>query len=187
MKINNLTAQSINIFNTTFRQEQVYINKNGEQYLRINIYDKNYNFKITDEVKDPIKLNNMIENIKKSLSGYFVRRDRHEYFIPYILNKSPNIIYNNILVENGNTLNTIDENYYNIIQILQKQIKNKINTNDLKMIRYLVKPIEGYANNFVNMAYSYLDKVNNDLYLYTQHNKKLEILTNGCFIKNIKL
>ena len=73
------------------------------------------------------------------------------------------------------------------LNIIESQSGEKFDIEKLKTIRYLRKPLMGYANNTVEKAFSYFDKLNNDLYLYIPGKKKIQILTNDNFIKNIKL
>lgn len=192
MKINKLTYTNQYNFksNDSFCNEysKVYKNKNGDEFIRCNIYDKGYNIKLTEETKDAAKLKMMIENIQKTQSGYFVRYGKHEYFIPHILKKVPNIKTKIHAVENGNAPLELNEESISARDAIESQIKRIVDIQDLKAIKYLKRTIDGFdGNNLVKTAYSYFDKIENDLYLYIPEKKKMEILVNDLLVKNIKL
>ena len=175
--------------NISFGQEpmEILTTKNGDKYTKIDIFDKPHFFKLNEETKDANILDSMIENIKKTMTGFFIRYDKHEYFIPHILEKSPNIVKHQHIVENGNCVTELNEESKTALNIIESQANGKFDIKELKTIRYLRKPVEGYANNTVEKAFSYFDKLNNDLYLYIPFNNKIQILTNKSFVKNIKL
>ena len=192
MEIKNLTYTNqysfkSNVFvgNENFN---VYKNKKGDEFIRCNIYDQNYNFKLTEETKDSAKLKVMIENIKKMKSGFFVRYGTHEYFVPHILKKAPHIIRRIHAVENGNAPLELSEKSVNAKNVIESQVKRKVNLRDLKAIKYLKRTEEGFdGNNIVKTAYSYFDKKKNDLYLYVPDTKTMQIYINNCMVKKIKL
>lgn len=197
MKVNYSTFT--NPYNITFgiskksnlsfsgNSDSVSANSEGDKYISTDIYDKTYRFKVNDETKDAETLNKMIENIKKTLTGYFVRYNTNEYFIPYVLSDFPDILRHRHAVENGNAAIEINEETEKAISVFQSQIKGMLNLKDLKSIKYLRTPEAGYANNVVKTAYSYFDKMNNDLYLYLPQKQKLKVLTSCGLVKKIKL
>ena len=192
MKVNNITYSNKYNFksNYTLGDEtlKIHRNKNGDEFIRCNIYEKNFNIKLTDETEDLAKLNNMIRNIQKTRSGFFVRHGKHEYFVPHILKNFPDIIKDVYAVENGNAPLELSEESVSAKNVIESQVKRKVNVRDLKAIKYLKRTVEGFdGNNVVKTAYSYLDKIENDLYLYIPEKKIMQISINSNFAKKIVL
>ena len=155
--------------------------------ISTDIYGKTYRFILNDKTQNVEKLNNMIENIKKTLTGHFVRYDKHEYFIPHVLKEFPDILQHRHAVENGNAPIEMNEETEKAIDVFQAQTKHMCDIKNLKIIKYLRMPDAGYANNILRTAYSYFDSINNDLYLYMPHKHRLKVLTNGGLVKKIKI
>ena len=167
---------------------EIFTTKNGDKYLKVDIFDKPYRFKLNEETNDTNKLNSMIENIEKTVTGFFIRNKRHEYFAPHILKKAPSICTKQIkVIKHGNCATEINEESVNALNVIEAQAKEKFDINELKTIKYLKNTESGYANNTVEKAFSYLDKTNNDLYLYIPKDNKVQVLIDENFVKNIKL
>ena len=175
--------------NISFGEELTDVNivSKSDKSLKVDIFDKRYCFKLVDEAKDPNVLDSMIENIKKSMTGYFIRSGKHEYYAPYILLKAPNILSQRRIVERGNAKTEINEESKAALEVIQSQANKKFNIKNLKTIKYLRRPFDGYANNTIAKAFGYLDKSSDDLYLYIPQKNKMKILINDCFVKKIKL
>ena len=91
------------------------------------------------------------------------------------------------LVENGNTETKINEESLHAFKRIQEQAENThFDIKELKTINYIRKSVEGYSNNVLRKAYSYYDKMNNDLYLYIPQRNRMQILSDLVFVKNIK-
>jgi len=161
--------------------------RKGDVYTKFDIFDKFYNFKLTNDIRNMSTIEAMAENIKQTLIGHFLKIGSHEYFIPNILNKAPNIIRNLHTVMNGNAPIKNNEETQKALDILQLATNRNIKPEELKSIKYLKKHVEGFANNVIKNAFSYFDENKNFLYLYIPENDKLEILKNNGFIKNLKL
>ena len=192
MKINEISYTNLINFksNICLGDEclKVHKNKNGDEFIRCNIYEKNYNIKLTDESRDIAELNKLVENIKKSKSGFFIRYGKHEYFIPYILKKPPEILKHIHTVENGNSPLELSEASVNAKDVIEAHVKRKVNVRYLKAIRYLKRTVDGFdGNTIVKTAYSYFDKKMNDLYLYIPEKKIMQVLFNNEFVKKIHL
>lgn len=171
----------------SFENLEILKTKTGDEYVKVDILDKDYNFMLIDGVKNPKKLNKMIENIKQTLTGFFVREDKHEYFIPNVSKKIPNISENLYLVENGNAVTELNDETDEVLKFFESTTKEQVNIDDLKTIKYMTRTVNGFDNNVVKTAYSYFDKINNDLYLYMPNKRRLQVLTNSNLIKNIRL
>jgi len=165
---------------------EIRISETGTKYAKVDIFDKPHRFILNEEIT-PENLRNMIENIEKTMTGYFIRQNRHEYFIPHVLKKVPNISNYQYLIENGNTATELNKESEDALKIIEAHAKETLDIKDLKTIKYLRKTIDGYANNTIEKAFGYLDKINNDLYLYIPKNNRMQILTNDYFVKNIRL
>lgn len=182
------TSKKHETSNSDFEPNSMELVKNskGEKCARVDIYDTTHLFKLTDEVKDAQELDTMIDNIKKTLTGFFVRSNNQEYFVPYILNKVPDVLNQQHIVENGNAETVRNEESQEAFKIIQSYGKAKFSIKKLKTIKYLERSFLGYSNNTSENAFSYFDKPNNILYLYIPKNKTLQILTNENYVRNIK-
>ena len=120
--------------NISFGEEDtcVQIVSKNDKYAKVDIFDKRYKFQLVDEAKDPKVLDSMIENIKKTMTGYFIRSNRHEYYIPYILHETPKITYHQNIVINGNTITEINEESKAALEVLQTQANEKFDIKELK-------------------------------------------------------
>ena len=196
MKINNtfflnqnkILPQKSNCNNLSFRQDSTGVNSFQDDIndIKVYIYDKPYFFKSTEETKDASILDSMIENIKKTLTGHFMKRGTHEYYVPHVLSTTPDIFEQLNIVEEGTAVTELNEESQNALKIIQSQAKEKLDIKELKTIKYLIKPFKGYINNTLKKAFSCYDRKNDELFLYIPHKKKLQILDNRNFVKNIK-
>ena len=172
----------------SFRSKyDVFYNNNGEPYTVVDILDKQYKFKINEDTDDAA-LETMIENIKKTQTGYFYRIKRHEYFAPYIFGREPkNILLYEHIIRNGNAETEIDEETINAHNKIQEYAKKQFDIKELKTIRYLKMLFGVYANNIIKKTFGYYDEEAGCLYFYKPRNNKLQILTDANFVKYIKL
>ena len=178
-----------NYSNITFGNEtpEFKTTLKGDKYAKVDILGKTYLFKKTDEIENIDSLEPMINNIKGTMTGYFIKNGKHEYFIPNILKKVPNISNAQLVVEHGNAVTEINDDALAALGVMKLFLGENVDIKKLKTIKYLRKPITHYANNTVEMAYSYFDDLNNDLYLYIPKNKKIQIKSITNYIKNYKI
>ncbi len=185
---NNVKLQVFKPLNPSFKQEDASINSlpNENAYIKIYIYGKPYFFKSTEETKDAKILDSMIENIKKTITGHFVRHGYHEYYIPHVLRTTPDILDQLHIVEEGNAETEINEESQNALKIIQSYAKEKLDIAEMKTIKFIIRPFKGYVNNTLEKAFSYYDNINDELFLYIPHKKKLQILNNSNLVRNIR-
>ena len=177
------------ISNISFGEEPADVNivSKDYRYAKVDILDKRFCFKLVDEAEDPKVLDAMIDNIKKTKTGFFIKSNSHEYYAPHIFSVIPDVKKQQRVVEIGNAETEINEEAENAMKIIQSRSEEKFDIKNLKTIKYLRRIFDGYANCTVKKAYSYYDKCNDDLYLYIPQKNKLQILMKDCFVKTIKL
>ena len=173
--------------NISFREELKEVNMVPKDTIYVDILDRMFRFKLVDEAEEPKVLDDMIENIKKTETGFFIKSNGHEYYTPHILPIIPNIKTQHRVVKIGNAETEINEESEAALKIIESQANEKFDIKNLKTIKYLRKIFNGYANSTVKKAYSYYDKLNDDLYLYIPQKNKMQIMINDRLVKNIKL
>ena len=131
------------------------------------------------------KLNQMISNIRESLCGKVYTIGDKDVLIPNILNRVPDVKNDENTVLQGNTTTEISD-IYNSCSVLEEYSKKMINKpeKEIKTIRYMIKPYEGYDNIRVLKAYSYYDKRCDKLYLYKPEENIIQVLYNNNYVKN---
>ena len=157
-----------------------------DRYLNVNIYDDPYQFKKT-EILDGKKLKDMIENIKKTYTGVFVKRIKHEELIPDMLKKQPDIIYDDLVVKYGNTPTEMNLETQLILEKLYKFLYKPIELKDLKTISYIVKTEQGYDNVELRKAYSVYDVPTDTQYLYIPEDGILKRKYDSGYVANYNI
>ena len=191
MQINsyNITQRRVDSSKLSFGQEQPEIRTGirGDKYLRVDIFDKIYNFKLENDSVNSEELNKMIKNIEGTQTGFFIRFNTHEHFIPYILKKIPKMRKDMDTIEKGNAVTEVNEETENALKVFESLVKRKIDIMELKTIKYLRRYLPGYANNEVKTAFSYFDKLADDLYLFFPQNNRIKLLTHRGLTKSFKV
>ena len=150
-------------------------------------FNENYPITRTDDIEGSENLVNMIENIKKTLSGTFISDGSKEIFIPYILGRTPDIKRDETLVRNGNTDNIYDEQFDFIHKELEDILDMDIEKEDITTINYLSKIKKSYDNNALRQAYGFYDKEEDVTYLYIPEKNKLQTLLDNGYVKSYHL
>jgi len=165
---------------------QLFKSAKNNIYAKTDIFGKEYSFKMDDTIRDIDTLEEMIDNVRKTLTGKFVRVKNHEYFVPYILNREPNVVSQRYILENGNSVTEYNEEVKNALDVLSACMQKKIKMKDLKTVPYLRKNVPGYANNTVCNVYSYIDSVNDEIFMYIPQRNKVQVAANNGYIYRIR-
>ncbi len=186
-----------------------YNKENGVADIEID--DMPYKFKLENNCTEPglddlvneysydfSELNIMIDNIREAgraaditkedgeKEAFIIQDGKKEIVISRILDRTPDVKRDEFLVRYGNAEVYIDD-IYGPLQVLSNFTKKDIDPEDIKVIKYLVKPIEGFDNNYVARAYSYYNKNCNKLYLYKPEEKTIQVLCANNSIKNFSI
>lgn len=172
--------------------------KNVDDIYTINfeIEDKTYRFidccsnkaisahNVYDKYKN---IAQMVDNIRKTTMGRFVRDGNREVFVPYILGRTPDVKRDEILVKNGNASNNYYEDFDDIREELECILDRNIERDEMTTINYLNKTVRGFDNNEVKQAYGYTDNEDGTTYLYIPDRNKLQTLLDNGYVKSYYL
>ena len=129
----------------------------------------------------------MVDNIKNTQFGSFVKYRNHEYYIPNVFDKVPDIRNDVIAIEHGNA--KTEENY--LTKMLCKELSQitgqDVNMDNLKTINYLYKTKRGYSNNILQTAYAFHDSENDMHYMYIAEKNTLKIMAPNGYVMTEKL
>lgn len=179
---NNESSKS----NNRGSSNNIFINLNGDRCKKFYIFDKEYIFKLTDDMANDKIPNKMVDNIRKTMTGYFVRSMNKEYFIPHILDKTPHVLRQSHVIKYGNVPTERNEESKAAFKIINSCTKAKLDIKNLKTIKYLHRPINGYSNNVVEKAYSYSNISDSTIYLYIPKENRMQILSSDNHVKDIR-
>jgi hypothetical protein len=129
----------------------------------------------------------MIDNIKQTQSGFFVKYRNHEYYVPNIYEKIPDIRNDMVAIEHGNAETKDNAVTRKICQKLSQISGQEVTLDNLKTINYLTRPHKGYDNNICQSAYAFHDSVNDMHYMYKAENDSLKIMAPNGYVMTEKL
>ena len=195
----NALAKDINIVHfekdPTTQRAAVYLEVEGKP-CKFSIYAQNREeaCRSLEDNENEKSINTMIQNLRDTLHGEFIRNDNIEVFVPYILERTPDIKKDETLVLNGNPAKSktsqLDETegtediYAPFKERLEEFAGHDINSKEIKTIKYLSTPQKGFDNNKVKTAYGYYDKNSERLYLYFPSTHRMQVLLRSKFVQN---
>ena len=201
-------ADKLGLYNDDFHNEQLDIYKSalasGVKIINYNrqsgvanveIEDRPYKFLVGDNFRtryDFCKdlnsyrgwVHQMIDNIRRAGTVKSIEQVGYkDVVISNLLDRTPDVKRDEVLVRNGNA-ETGEYDIYESWDIFESKMHKEINPAEIKTIKYLIKPDEGYDNNYLANAYSYYDQKCDKLYLYKPEEKVIQVLNGNSFVKN---
>jgi len=181
-------------FNKNWKGEygKVKLNIDGDQYEFVtNIKDekelmRDLSYKNKRYPKYQGSLAQMVDNIRDTFKGVFVRNGKAEYFVADLHPKYPNIIKDRALLLYGNKKTVSNEETQKACEILSNISKTQVELKDLKTIEYKVKAGK-YENNERKTAYSYYDDCYEIQYYYMPNKNLIKKRNANDYINEIKL
>ena len=147
---------------------------------------KNLSYKNKSYPKYKGSLAQMVDNIRDTFKGVFVRNGKAEYFVADLHPKYPNIIKDRALLLYGNKKTVSNEETQKACEILSNISKTQVELKDLKTIEYKVKAGK-YENSERKTAYSYYDDCYEIQYYYMPNKNLIKTRNANDYITEIKL
>ena len=129
----------------------------------------------------------MVDNIRNTQFGSFVKYRNHEYYVPNVFEKVPDIRNDVVAIEHGNE--KTKETPFTIIlcEKLSEISGQDVNMDNLKTINYLYKTKRGYNNNVLQTAYAFHDSENDMHYMYIKERGVLKTMAPNGYVMTDKL
>ena len=147
---------------------------------------KNLSYKNKSYPKYKGSLAQMVDNIRDTLKGVFVRNGKYEDFVADLHPQYPNIIKDKSLLLYGNKKTVNNEETKKACEILSNISNNNVKLKDLKTIEYKVK-LGKYANNERKTAYAYYDDCYEIQYYYIPDRNEIKTRNVNDYVTTIKL
>ena len=128
----------------------------------------------------------MVDNIRETIRGFFVKEKNHEYFISNLHPTVPDILTNKALIRYGNKQTVDTPETRQICKIMSYVSNNDVKLEDLKTIEYLARSA-AFGNNERRIAYSYYDEVYDMQYYFRPEKSSVKAVSGWGHVDKIKV